>query len=110
VAAVHYPGLPSHPDHATARQVLSGGFGGMLTLDLGSKARAIRFRRRVRVVTPAASLGGVESLVSLPLETSHAYASAAKRRADGVSDGLVRISVGIEDAADLAADLRQALR
>ncbi|MEA3135900.1 MAG: cystathionine gamma-synthase, partial [Thermoplasmata archaeon] len=109
VKAVHYPGLASHPDHATARKVLSG-FGGMLSLDLGSKARAVAFRRRVRVVTPAASLGGVESLVSLPLETSHAYASAAKRRADGIGDGLVRISIGIEDAADLAADLRQAIR
>lgn len=110
VKAVHYPGLPSHPDHATARKVLSGGFGGMLTLDLGTKARAQAFRRKVKVVLPAASLGGVESLVSLPLETSHAYASAAKRRSDGVGDGLVRISVGIEDAADLAADLRQAIR
>lgn len=110
VKAVHYPGLPSHPDHAVARKVLSGGFGGMLTLDLGSKAAAVAFRRRVQVITPAASLGGVESLASLPLETSHAYASAAKRRADGVADGLVRISVGIEDAADLVADVRQAVR
>jgi cystathionine beta-lyase/cystathionine gamma-synthase len=110
VKAVYYPGLPSHPDHAVARKVLSGGFGGMLTLDLGSKARAQAFRRKVRLVLPAASLGGVESLVSLPLETSHAYASAEKRRADGVADGLVRISIGIEDAADLAADLRQAIR
>jgi cystathionine beta-lyase/cystathionine gamma-synthase len=110
VKAVHYPGLPSHPDHAVARKVLSGGFGGMLTLDLGSKAKAIAFRRKVRLILPAASLGGVESLVSLPLETSHAYASAAKRRADGVTDGLVRVSIGIEDAADLAADLRQAIR
>ncbi|MFA5943590.1 MAG: PLP-dependent aspartate aminotransferase family protein [Candidatus Thermoplasmatota archaeon] len=110
VKAAHYPGLPSHPDHATARKVLSGGFGGMLTLDLGSKARAQAFRRKAKLILPAASLGGVESLVSLPLETSHAYASAAKRRADGITDGLVRISVGIEDAADLAADLRQAIR
>lgn len=110
VKAVHYPGLPSHPDHAVARKVLSGGFGGMLSVDLGSKANAQSFRRKVRVVMPAASLGGVESLVSLPLETSHAYATAEKRRADGITDGLVRISVGIEDAADLAADLRQAIR
>lgn len=110
VEAVHYPGLPSHPDHATARKVLSGGFGGMLALDLGTRQKAVAFRRKVRLVTPAASLGGVESLVSLPLETSHAYASAEKRRADGVGDGLVRISVGIEDAADLAADVRQAIR
>jgi cystathionine beta-lyase/cystathionine gamma-synthase len=110
VKAVHYPGLPSHPDHATARKVLEGGFGGMVTLDLGSKAKAVAFRRKVRLFVPAASLGGVESLVSLPLETSHAYASADQRRAEGVADGLVRLSVGIEDAADLVADVKQALR
>ena len=110
VKAAHYPGLPSHPDHAVARKVLGGGFGGMLTLDLGSLRNAVAFRRKVRLILPAASLGSVESLVSLPLETSHAYASAEKRRADGVTDGLVRISIGIEDAADLAADLRQAIR
>lgn len=110
VKAVHYPGLGAHPDHAVARKVLAGGFGGMLTLDLGSKARAQAFRRKVKVILPAASLGGVESLVSLPLETSHAYTSAEKRRADGIADGLVRISIGIEDVADLAADLRQAVR
>jgi cystathionine beta-lyase/cystathionine gamma-synthase len=109
VAAVHYPGLPSHPDHATAKALLSGGFGGMLTLDLGSQERAVAFRRKVRLILPASSLGGVESLVSLPLETSHAYAAPAKRRADGVTDGLVRISVGIEDIADLVADVRQAV-
>ncbi|MHB1261452.1 MAG: trans-sulfuration enzyme family protein [Thermoplasmatota archaeon] len=110
VKAVHYPGLASHPDHDVARKVLTGGFGGMLTLDLGSKERAQAFRRKVRIILPAASLGGVESLVSLPLETSHAYASAEKRRADGITDGLVRVSIGIEDVADLAADLRQAIR
>lgn len=109
VAGVHYPGLASHPDHAVARRVLAGGFGGMLTLDLGSRRRAQEFRRRLRLVLPAASLGGVESLASLPLETSHAYVDAAQRRAEGVTDGLVRLSVGIEDAADLAADLRQAV-
>jgi cystathionine beta-lyase/cystathionine gamma-synthase len=110
VAAVHYPGLASHPDHHVAQKVLSGGFGGMLTLDLGSKARAQAFRRKVKVILPAASLGGVESLVSLPLETSHAYAKPEKRKADGITDGLVRVSVGIEDVADLVADVRQALR
>lgn len=110
IKAVHYPGLPSHPDHATAKRLLHGGFGGMLTLDLGSKAKAIAFRRRVRLIAPAASLGGVESLVSLPLETSHRYSPAAQRRADGIADGLVRISVGIEDVDDLVADVMQALR
>ncbi|MEA3144160.1 MAG: methionine-gamma-lyase [Thermoplasmata archaeon] len=108
VVAVHHPGLPSHPDHATAQALLAGGFGGMVTLDLGSQERAVAFRRRVKLITPAASLGGVESLASLPLETSHAYMPAEKRRADGVTDGLVRISVGIEDLADLVADVRQA--
>ncbi len=109
VKRVHYPGLESHPDHAVARRLLSGGFGGMLTLDLGTKAKAVAFRRRVRVITPAASLGGVESLVSLPVETSHAYASPASRKADGITDGLVRISVGIEDIEDLLTDVRKAL-
>lgn len=108
ITAVHHPGLPSHPDHATARALLCGGFGGMLTLDLGALERAVAFRRRLRLIAPAASLGGVESLACLPLETSHAYASAAKRRADGVTDGLVRLSVGIEDLDDLVADVRQA--
>ena len=110
IAAVHYPGLASHPDHKTARRLLGGGFGGMLTLDLGSKAKAQRFRRRLKVITPAASLGGVESLCSLPLETSHAYTPAARRLADGIADGLVRVSVGIEDIEDLVADVDQAVR
>ncbi len=110
VEAVHYPGLSSHPDHKAARRLLGGGFGGMMTLDLGSKAKAQAFRRKLKLVTPAASLGGVESLCSLPLETSHAYAPAAQRLADGITDGLVRVSVGIEDIEDLVADVDQAVR
>ncbi len=109
VEAVHYPGLPDHPDHAVAKRLLSGGYGGMLTLDLGSFEAARAFRRRVGLIAPAASLGGVESLVSLPLETSHAYASPDERQAQGVSDGLVRLSIGIEDVEDLKSDLAQAL-
>lgn len=110
IEAVHYPGLTSHPDHKAARRLLGGGFGGMMAIDLGTKAKAQAFRRRLRLVTPAASLGGVESLCSLPLETSHAYASAAQRKADGIGDGLVRVSVGIEDIEDLVADVDQATR
>jgi methionine-gamma-lyase len=109
VAAVHYPGLPRHPDHGHATRLLQSGFGGMVTLDLGSLEAAQSFRRRLRLVTPAASLGGVESLVSLPVETSHAYASADERRRDGIMDGLVRISVGIEDVEDLVRDVLAAL-
>ncbi|HUR61528.1 MAG TPA: PLP-dependent aspartate aminotransferase family protein [Candidatus Thermoplasmatota archaeon] len=109
VKGVHYPGLASHPDHATAKRLLTGGFGGMLTLDLGTAKRAIAFRRKVRLIIPASSLGGVESLVSLPMETSHSYMPAAERRAAGIGDGLVRISVGIEDIDDLVADVKQAV-
>lgn len=109
VATVHYPGLKSHPDHAVAKRMLTGGFGGMLTLDLGSLKRAQTFRRKIRLIVPAASLGGVESLVSLPIETSHAYATPESRRADGVGDGLVRVSVGIEDIEDLVADVKRGL-
>ena len=108
VQAVHYPGLPEHPDHERARRLLTG-FGGMVTIDLGSLEAAQAFRRKVRLITPAASLGGVESLLSLPVETSHAYASPESRAADGITDGLVRISVGVEDAADLVADVKAAL-
>jgi len=108
IEAVHYPGLKDHPDHATAKRLLRGGFGGMLTIDLGTGERAIRFRRRLRTIIPASSLGGVESLVSLPMETSHSYMPAPQRRALGIGDGLARISVGIEDLADLVADVEQA--
>jgi methionine-gamma-lyase len=105
---VHYPGLASHPDHEVAARVLDGGFGGVLTLDLGSLEAARGFRRALRLVTPASSLGGVESLACLPLETSHSYSTPEQRRAEGVGDGLVRISVGIEDLDDLAADVLRA--
>ncbi len=108
VKAVHFPGRPDHPDHETAVRVLSGS-GGMVTFDVGNLERAQAFRRAVRTMVPAASLGGVESLVSLPLETSHAYAAPEDRVRDGITDGLVRLSVGIEDAADLVADVTQAL-
>ncbi len=110
VRAVHYPGLSDHPDRATTKRVLPDGCGGVITLDLGTLKAAQRFRRKVKVIAPAASLGGVESLVSLPIETSHAYASAPEREALGISDGLVRISVGIEDIDDLIADVSKAVR
>jgi len=105
---VHYPGLPSHPDHKSSKAILQT-FGGVVTLDVGSLAAAQAFRRAVKIIVPAASLGGVESLVSLPAETSHAYLDEGARKAMGISDGLLRLSCGIEDTEDLVADLKQAL-
>jgi len=110
VRAVHYPGLPEHADRATVKRVLTEGCGGVVTLDLGTLKAAQRFRRKVKVIAPAASLGGVESLVSLPFETSHAYAGPHEREALGITDGLVRISVGIEDIDDLVADVKRATK
>ncbi len=110
VSRVLYPGLPSHPDHAVARRVLRDGFGGMVTFGCAGGLPAARaLADRVRLVANAPSLGGVESLLSLPLYTSHAYLSPEERSATGVSDDLIRLSIGLEDAADLRADLDQAL-
>ncbi|HKO03329.1 MAG TPA: aminotransferase class I/II-fold pyridoxal phosphate-dependent enzyme [Candidatus Acidoferrales bacterium] len=109
VARVHYPGLKSHPDHALARRQMRA-FGGMMAFDLnGGLAAARRFCDRVRLFLLAASLGGVESLVILPAYTSHYNMSAAELKAAGVTPGTVRVSVGLEDAGDLIADLCQAL-
>jgi cystathionine beta-lyase/cystathionine gamma-synthase len=107
---VHYPGLESHPDHQIAREQLDG-FGGMLAVELkGGGAAADHFIRRLQLFTHAPSLGGVDSLVSEPRFTSHAHMTSAERGAIGVPDGFVRLSVGIETAADLIADLKQAVR
>jgi methionine-gamma-lyase len=109
VSRVHYPGLASHPDHKLARRQMKG-FGAMLAFDLkGGLPAARRFCDRVRVFLLAASLGGVESLVVLPIYTSHYNMSDAELRAAGVGAGTVRVSVGLEDPADLTEDLRQAL-
>ena len=109
VSRVHYPGLPDHPDHAVARATMRG-FGAMLALELaGGAAAADRFLGRLRLVLHAASLGGVDTLVSEPRYTSHAHLSPEERAALGVPDGFLRLSVGIEDADDLIADVAQAL-
>jgi cystathionine beta-lyase/cystathionine gamma-synthase len=109
VAVVHYPGLKSHPDHALAKRQMKG-FGSMLAFDLkGGLPAARRFCDRVRLFLLAASLGGVESLVVLPIYTSHYKMSAAELAGCGVTPGTVRVSVGLEDAEDLIADLKQAL-
>jgi cystathionine beta-lyase/cystathionine gamma-synthase len=109
VARVHYPGLASHPDHRLAKRQMRG-FGAMLAFDLkGGLTAARRFCDRARIFLLAASLGGVESLVVLPIYTSHYNMSLAELRAASVEPGTVRISVGLEDAEDLIEDLRQAL-
>jgi cystathionine beta-lyase/cystathionine gamma-synthase len=109
VTRVHYPGLASHPDHRLARCQMRG-FGGMLAFDIkGGLPAARRFCDRTRIFMLAASLGGVESLIVLPIYTSHFRMSPGELAAAGVQAGTVRVSVGLEDPADLLADLRQAL-
>jgi len=109
VTQVYYPGLPSHPDHEIARKQMTG-FGGMVTFDLdGRFDRAERVYDRLQIVKRAASLGGIESLISMPVITSQWGHSDAQLKAAGVTRGMLRLSVGLEDAADLIADLDQAL-
>ncbi len=109
VARVYYPGLDSHPDHATAKRQMSG-FGGMVCIDLkGGEAAACRAFDRLRLIKRAASLGGAESLCSLPVLTSHWGYSDDALAKSGVTRGMMRLSLGLEDPEDLIADLRQAL-
>ncbi|HLM68171.1 MAG TPA: PLP-dependent transferase, partial [Longimicrobium sp.] len=110
VAQVFYPGLPSHPDHQTARRVLDG-FGGMVGIEVrGGGEAAARVVAALRLAKLAPSLGGVETLVSEPRFTSHSLMTPDARAASGIRDGFLRVSLGIEDAADLIADFDQALR
>lgn len=106
---VLYPGLPSHPGHSLARRQMKG-FGGMLTLEIGGgRDVATAVADRLALFALAPSLGGVESLVTQPCTTSHADLSAEERTRRGITDGMLRLSVGLEDAEDLLADLHQAL-
>src|SRR5919108_3497297 len=104
----YYPGLPSHPQHDLACRQMKG-FGGMISIELGSLERAKRFAERTRIFALAESLGGVESLIGHPASMTHASVPPEMRRAMGLTDSLVRLSVGIEDVEDLIADLDQAL-
>jgi cystathionine beta-lyase/cystathionine gamma-synthase len=108
VKRVWYPGLESHPDHALASKQMNG-FGGMVTFTVGTRERAFRFWDRLKLIARAASLGGPETLTSLPILFSHTGYSAEELRRAGVDEGMVRMSVGLEDADDLIDDLRQAL-
>ena len=108
VARVNYPGLSDHPDHAVAARQMRG-FGGMLSFELCEPAQTDHLLQRLRLVMPALSLGGVESLVCIPSRTSHRLMTPAERQQAGISDGLVRVSVGIEAIEDLLEDFYQAL-
>ena len=105
---VYYPGLKSHPQHELARRQMSG-FGGMLSFETGSLENASRVLEGVRLCTLGESLGGVESLISHPATMTHASVPEVERNRLGITDGLVRISVGIEDVEDIISDLDQAL-
>jgi cystathionine beta-lyase/cystathionine gamma-synthase len=108
VKKVNYPGLVSHPQHWLAQKQMRG-FGGMISFDLGSLDKAKKFLKSVRLCALAESLGGVETLISHPATMTHASIPPEERQRIGVTDGLVRISVGIEDVEDIIDDLKQAL-
>jgi cystathionine beta-lyase len=108
VHKVYYPGLADFPGHAVAETQMSG-FGGMLSFELSRTGSPEAFLRRLKIITPAVSLGGVETLICCPAETSHSKISAEERRRIGISDALLRLSVGIENAEDLIDDIAEAL-
>lgn len=110
VRVVHYPGLPMHPQHGLAKQLLRNGFGGMLAFEVtGGRAAGRAVLERVRVASAAASLGGTKTLVVHPASVTHTQLTPAQRRASGITDGLIRVSAGIEDPEDLIADFDRAL-
>jgi len=108
VPRVHYPGLPSHPQHDLAKRQMRG-FGGIISFELGSLEKTRTFLNSVELITLAESLGGVETLISHPATMTHASVPPARRADIGITDDMVRVSVGIEDAGDLIGDLAQAL-
>jgi cystathionine gamma-lyase len=109
VERVHYPGLPSHPQHELAERQMRG-FGGMVSFEVaGGREGAEKLLRAVRLIKRATSLGGADSLVSMPLNSSHSSLSPAERQQLGIRDSLVRLSVGIEDAQDIIDDLNRGL-
>ena len=108
VEKVYYPGLTEHPGYDIAIKQMTG-FGGMLSFDLGETAKAKEFVNNLELITPAVSLGGVESICCFPAETSHAKISAKRRELQGITDSLIRLSVGIEDYDDILNDIENAL-
>jgi cystathionine beta-lyase/cystathionine gamma-synthase len=109
VQKVYYPGLVSHQQHELAKRQQRG-FGGMVAFETGSLENAKKVLESVKICTLAESLGGVESLISHPATMTHASVPTEKRQSLGITDGLVRVSVGIEDIEDILEDLDQALQ
>ncbi|KLV23026.1 cystathionine gamma-synthase [Niallia circulans] len=109
ITKVYYPGLPAHPNHEISKKQALG-FGGMVSFDVGSAENADKLLDKVKYFTLAESLGAVESLISVPARMTHASIPAERRAELGITDGLVRISVGLEDVEDLMEDLKQALQ
>ncbi|HLG42499.1 MAG TPA: PLP-dependent transferase, partial [Planctomycetota bacterium] len=111
VARVHYPGLPSHPDHKVACRLLRGGFGGILSFEAkGGDGAAKRFVKAARLVKLVPSLGSTATTLTHPWSSSHSYLPEEERLRLGVGPGLIRISAGIDDVADVIDDLQSALR
>ena len=108
IQAVYYPGLPSHPDHELAKSQMKG-FGGMLSFELNSTIDASLFQKELKLIKSSMSLAGVESTLLSPTKTSHALLSPEERANQNIADGLIRFSVGIEEAEDLIADIEQAI-
>jgi cystathionine beta-lyase len=108
IGKVYYPGLPDHPDHVVAKVQMKG-FGGMLSFELQESLDASRFQKSLKLIKPSMSLAGVESTVLSPSQTSHALLGAEERERQGIKDGLIRFSVGIEEPEDLIVDIEQAL-
>ena len=108
VKQVNYPGLPGHPAHALAAKQMTG-FGGMLSFEVRGQD-GLSFQKRLKLIKPSMSLGGLESICSSPAHTSHRHLGPEGRKAEGIAEELIRLSVGIEDVADLKADLDQALK
>jgi cystathionine beta-lyase/cystathionine gamma-synthase len=110
ISKVHYAGLPDHPDHVLAKKLLDG-FGGLMSIELSGGADAAdKFVRRLRMIAHASSLGGVDTLAIEPRFSSHAHMTSEERAAIGIPDGFLRLSIGIENADDIIADIAQALQ
>ncbi len=109
VVQVLYPGLPSHPQHLLAKRQMTG-FGAMISFELEEGIDPIVFQQRLSIISPTVSLGGVESTICSPSLTSHEYLSKAERESMGISDNLLRLSVGIESWEELLEDIHQAVK